>query len=215
MVGRRESVGRENPCRRHHALLHAADDGILQSRLGRADDRESRDVDDVARFQLEWLVGFDERRARLIAYVDLVTHLSGPRMHRDVFDERRVPDSRARHRPAQPDAAVNLIFRVMGVQAGDRANRKRPRIGRRRVDDGVGGASGEERDPAHLPRLVVKRAGVATESHASVDESGQILARENSQNHARTAPPSTAMSTKSVFPDSDTQARWPTPTTSM
>ena len=38
--------------------------------------------------------------------------------------------------------------------------------------------SGEERDPAHLPRLVEQRAGVAAKPDAGVDESGQIMGGE-------------------------------------
>ena len=153
-------------------------DGVLQSRLGRADDREADHVDDVAGRERDGLVGLDQRRAGRVPYVNPVTHLLGPRVHRDVFDERRLPDACSGHRPTHSHPTVDLVLRVMGIQAGDRAHRKRPGIGRRRVDDGVGGASCEERNPANLPRLVVQRAGVATKPDAGVDEAGQVLAGE-------------------------------------
>ncbi len=100
---------------------------FLSVRLGRADDREPHHVDHVAGGQLERLLGLDQRRAGLVADVDPMTHFPGPRVHRDVFDEDRLPDSRGRDGSAQPDAAVELIHRVMGVEAGDRADREATR----------------------------------------------------------------------------------------
>ena len=104
--------------------------------------------------------------------------VAGSRVHRDVLDERGLPNPRGRHRAAQPDATVELVHRLMGVKARDGADRQRPRVGRARLDDRIRGPSGKERDAAHLPRLVVERTGVAEQSHPCVDEPGQVLGRK-------------------------------------
>ena len=178
MAGGQQRLARQHDGRRGRDVADPADDGVLQRGPGPADDRKTRDVDQVARQQIRRLLGFDQRRAGVVPDINPMALFPRPRMHRDVFDEHRLPDPRAGHGPANPHPAIELIHRVMGVEAGDRPHRERPRFRSAGVDDRVGGAPGEQRDAANLPRLVVEGARVTAKPDPGVDEPREILRRE-------------------------------------
>ena len=178
VAGGQQRLARQHDGRQGRDVADPADDGVLQRGPGPADDRKTRDVDQVARQQIRRLLGFDQRRAGVVPDINPMALFPRPRMHRDVFDEHRLPDPRAGHGPANPHPAIELIHRVMGVEAGDRPHRERPRFRSAGVDDRVGGAPGEQRDAANLPRLVVEGARVTAKPDPGVDEPREILRRE-------------------------------------
>ena len=163
---------------RRRNVADATDDCVLQRRVRRADHRESRDVDDVARRQLDRLFRLDQGGAGRIADVDAVPHFPRTRVHRDVLDEHGLPHARPGDGAAQPHPAIELVHRVMGEQARDRADLERP--GRRSagLDERIRSAAREECHAAHLTRLVVQCARGAAQPQAGVDEPREILGRK-------------------------------------